>query len=196
MERTFQASELGSSETVTIGDGGAAAGNGAHGNAGGNTTFGSLLTAYGGGRGIICVNDVGDEPVSGGEGGTPFAAGQSGAESGSPESTPAMAIYGLRAVGAVGGAGYLSGAGGGATSSSAFGGGNAVKGGAGGGGAHNGGTEGAGGTSIDGGNGGAGQDDTNGTAGSVKGGGGGACSSGGNSGAGGKGYLEVWHYYD
>ena len=51
--RLFQASALGATETVTIGAGGAggAAGAGNAGSVGGNTTFGSLLTAVGGNPG-------------------------------------------------------------------------------------------------------------------------------------------------
>lgn len=197
MEKTIAAASLGATETVTIGAGGAGVTNGNPGNVGGNTTFGSHLTAYGGGAGYIVNNDTNDYSYSGGEGGTPFAAGAAGTTDSTTgqAAVPVMGIWGQRVVGNTGGAGYLSGAGGGATLSTATGGGNSVKGGAGGGGAHNGGTEGSGGTSIDGGNGGAGQDDTNGTAGSARGGGGGACSSGGTSGAGGAGYVEVWEFY-
>jgi len=56
LERWIAASAIGATESVTIGAGGAlaagGAGAGAAGNAGGSTTFGSLLTAYGGGAGL------------------------------------------------------------------------------------------------------------------------------------------------
>jgi len=200
MEKTFKAASLGATETVTIGNGGAAATDTNIGNAGGTTTFGSLLSAYGGGGGYILSNTIDDWAYSGGEGGTPFATGEGGTQVGTTGSgtVPPMSVYGTRVIGNTGGSGYLSGAGGGAVANTAtaYAGGNALKGGAGGGAAHNTGSEGAGGTSIDGGNGGQGQDDIAGTAGSVRGGGGGGCSSGAHSsGAGGKGYLEVWHFY-
>ena len=199
MERTFTAAQLGATETVTVGAGGAGVTNNNNGNVGGNTTFGTLLTAYGGGGGAACSNDVNDYPVSGGESGTPFAAGQTGATNGtsSSETTPIMGVYGIRVVGAVGASGYLGAAGGGATLSSSSAGGNALKGGAGGGAADDSGnTTAAGGTSIEGGNGGAGSITGNGTAGSARGGGGGACAfSGGTSGAGGAGYVEVWQFF-
>lgn len=51
-EQWFDASSLGASETVTIATGGAAKLVGGNGNNGGNTTFGSLATAYGGLAGI------------------------------------------------------------------------------------------------------------------------------------------------
>lgn len=52
----FRASDLSATETITIGAGGSSgsggsSGNGSNGGAGGNSTFGSRLTAYGGGRG-------------------------------------------------------------------------------------------------------------------------------------------------
>ncbi|HEX2859531.1 MAG TPA: hypothetical protein VHP58_04995 [Alphaproteobacteria bacterium] len=50
-ERWVLLSSLGSTETVTIGAGGAAKTSQGAGNAGGNTTFGSWLTAYGGSPG-------------------------------------------------------------------------------------------------------------------------------------------------
>lgn len=72
-------SDLGSTETVTIGAGGAGGADGGNndGSAGGNTTFGSHLTAYGGGgggRGAPAVNDRG----FGGGGGGLAGAGGSG----------------------------------------------------------------------------------------------------------------------
>ena len=57
VERIFRASDLGDTESVTIGAGGSAGtgatagGAGGDGGVGGNTTFGALLTGYGGGGG-------------------------------------------------------------------------------------------------------------------------------------------------
>lgn len=65
----FRASDLGSTETVTIGTGGTNSSP----TDGGNTTFGSHLTAYGGGRGGNAGNGA-----SGGGGGGAFAIGGPG----------------------------------------------------------------------------------------------------------------------
>lgn len=62
-------SDLGATETVTIGAGGAAGGLVGNGGAGGNTTFGSVLTAYGGTGGI------GNTGANGGNGGSELSAG-------------------------------------------------------------------------------------------------------------------------
>ena len=81
----FAASDLGATETVTIGAGATAAGG--DGGAGGNTTFGALLTGYGGGGGASVANGGG-----GGGGGGVFGAGTSatgapGGASGGPSSS-------------------------------------------------------------------------------------------------------------
>lgn len=75
--QTFKAADAGASQTVTIatgGNGGAGAtvnGNaGTVGSVGGNSTFGSLLTAFGGGPGFSAAANG-----SGGGGGGPFTAG-------------------------------------------------------------------------------------------------------------------------
>jgi hypothetical protein len=71
-ERWVSLSELSSTETVTIGAGGASrTGSNQNGATGGNTTFGSKVTAYGGGGG------TGNEPsnYAGGGGGGEFEAG-------------------------------------------------------------------------------------------------------------------------
>jgi len=188
-ERWFEAADLGATETVTIGAGGTAVGpsSDANGVAGGNTTFGSLLTAYGGGAGFK-TNTAAD--YTGGGGGGPLSAGGSGGSAsalnaGSPGAPVAgsgigeSAIYG-------GGGGRGSDAGGGSYYS-----------GGGGGGATNIGSQ-AGGTSVFGGNGGAGgYNDTSGTAGSVLGGGGGGAErvTTSVSGAGGDGQVIVTEYY-
>jgi len=66
-KKTFSAATIGSSQTVTIGSGGSGNSN-ASGSAGGNTTFGSLLTANGGNGGSVgaAVNNQ----VTGPSGGT------------------------------------------------------------------------------------------------------------------------------
>jgi len=122
-EKWFEAADLGATETVTIGSGGSTGG----GN-GGDTTFGSLLTAYGGEGGGSTV---------GGNAGGPTQAGSAGSG-------------GLNAAGSVGNADGSDGIfGGGGAHGNGFDGGNAYWGGAGGG------TDaGVGGTSIHGGNGG------------------------------------------
>ena len=62
-QKWFSASELGATETITIGVGGsagvAAPGTFADGGHGGNTTFGSHLTAYGGEGGGVAANNNG-----------------------------------------------------------------------------------------------------------------------------------------
>lgn len=173
-------SELGATETVTIGAGGAAvASAGNNGNTGGNTTFGSHLTAYGGGGGTNAA------PGTGGGGGGPLGAASLG--------TPGAPLIANSATptfhGGPGQAGIWHGGGGG-TSNQA--GGASVFGGGGGGG-ESGSAAAAGGTSVNGGNGGAGGvNGAAGTAGSQPGGGGGASESGGASGAGGAGRVDVF----
>lgn len=157
--KRFKASDLGSTETVTIGAGGA---NGSPtGTAGGATTFGAHVTAYGGGAGAGTISGGGGAGGSitgpGGNGTTGGAGGlpaDNGAGEGEPETT-----------------GFLSSAywgGGGGASSGVTAGANSGFGGGGGGvGA------GAGGTSVFGGDGGAG-----GANGTQPGGGGGSNASG------------------
>lgn len=213
----YATSALGATETVTIGAGGASVTTAStNGNAGGNTTFGSWLTAYGGGSGMgTSATGVN----AGGGGGGAFAAGgnaTSGTIPGAGGDNPNLAIaaaatfpargvaghggHTLAGVTEAPGAGFSSTSGGGgagansgATGGSVTPGGDALNGGGGGGA----GAEdsapgaGAGGTSKHGGNGGAGAFDTNNaTAGSQPGGGGGG-SEEGNSGAGGAGQCIV-----
>lgn len=180
--RWLNASQVGATETVTIGAGGVARSTDANGAAGGNTTFGSLVTAQGG--------------TGGGNAG---AADVAGGDCGNPQGTVEN-LWGAGVSANAGQNGLYCGAGGGAnnTSSTGFVGGNATYGGAGGGGIEDSGTasSGAGGTSTYGGNGGAaGGDASNGTAGSVPGGGGGAGGPGGNSGAGGDGQMIVTEFF-
>lgn len=214
VEFSLLASSVGATETITIGQGGAAQTSAnTDGNAGGNTTFGSLVTAYGGGRGgggsvgsggsgagIYAVGGnasttiataggapLGGAAVVGGNGNDSTFGGGSGGDGGS--------FTGGSSV--MGGAGGGSGAGG-AGGGTAQNGGNSLKGGAGGGGSAASGTPGSGGTSLlGGGNGGAAAIDTNAaTAGTAStnggGGGGGGGSEAANSGAGGNGSAAVW----
>lgn len=197
-EAWFEASELGSTETVTIGAGGASKTINSSGSAGGNTTFGSLLTAYGGGGGGY--NTGGG---AGGGGGGPMGAGgtvtgTTEGAAGSPGS-PLSGTGGSTSGSAGGDALYGAGGGGADSSGGACGaGGAAYLGGAGGGAANNAGSS-AGGTSIFGGAGGAGDNASSGNAtdGTQPGGGGGGkyTTGTGNSGAGGDGQIIVTEYY-
>lgn len=178
-EKLFLLSALGSTETVTIGAGGAAKATTGNGNNGGDSTFGSHLTAGGGKAGIR--GNTGDAQVGGAGGdsisfGTPYAgSGASGSEKG---------IYS-------GGGGAVT------TTSAANAGGKSIFGGAGGGSVTQDDTASAGGTSKNGGgNGGAGSGTSgvNGVSGTVPGGGGGAWSNAADnasSGAGAAGYCVV-----
>jgi len=172
-------SDLAANETITIGVGGAAQTTDVQpGFVGGDTTFGSLLTAYGGGPGDPSNN-------SGGGGGSESAGAIT--NGGNPDVDGATA-YGYAKGGANGGSGFQGhgdggneGGGGGGHNSGT--GGKSVKGG-GGGGSQRSSTNYPGGTSEYGGNGGEGNQD-----GFVPGGGGGGGRSRG--GAGGKGRVIV-----
>lgn len=187
----FTLAELPSSVSITIGAGGLARTvNGTAGQAGGNSTFGSLLTAYGGGPG---GGPPSTPSAGGGSGAGQGAAGTAGNNTGSAVSGGAAGVFGPgtggggAASGAAGGSTYISGGGGGGNGGA---GGDAGWGGAGGGGGNSSGSA-AGGTSKFGGNGGAGSSgSTAATAGSVPGGGGGGSLTG-NSGAGGGGRCRV-----
>lgn len=167
IEAFFAASELGSTETITIGAGGARKLVAGAGNAGSNTTFGSLLTAHGGSNGT-----TGDS--GGGNGGSPFTLTN---------------IYG--AGGAVGANGLYSGGGSGSTGTSPYDGGKSLYGGGGGAGWDGGGA--IGGTSTFGGNGGGAGSDGSVPGG---GGGAGRVDTGGYGGAGGNGRCIVTEYYN
>jgi hypothetical protein len=199
VEYLFDVATVGATETVTIGDGGAAKSTTADGDVGGNSTFGSLLTAYGGGGGS---SGTIASSCRGGGGGGALGVGATDAD---------PALGGSPSINAAGGIGYTGldnidgGAGGGVNT---LAGGNSVRGGGGGGGnsvggnsvyggGGGGGDQGrAGGTSRFGGAGGAGVDaGAGGVAGSVPGGGGGATNTGTASGAGGKGKIIVTTYY-
>ena len=201
---TFRASDLSSTETVTIGAGGTGGvGTGAA-TAGGNTTFGSHLTAYGGGFGASE-----DSGADGGAGGGAGALGVGANGSGATDGTggaPGAAAAGVSSSGFGGGGGGgngptagSSGSGGGGGGRNSSNGGSSVYGGGGGGSGGTGSGGNTAGTSKFGGAGGAGGlTSAGGSAGTAPGGGGGgaARSSGGpfNGGAGARGEVRVWTY--
>lgn len=218
IERWMVLSELGATETVTIGAGGIAQTvDNSNGAAGGNTTFGALVTAYGGGGGGGNLAGGGgggggggtlsaggtSTSGSGGDGGDGFfgeddngggsGGNQDGGDSiygGGGGSSGMNATPGLRGGDTVWGGG--GGSGGSESGVSPGTGGNSVHGGGGGGGASDTGTPGGGGTSLFGGSGGAGATAAaNATAGTAPGGGGGGSETG-NSGAGAAGRVRVW----
>ncbi len=207
-------SSLGATETVTVGAGGAAqTADSTAGSVGGTTTFGSLLSVYGGGGGGG-GSGAGSGSGSGGGGGV-FGAGSSGAATSAGDGgTPRLTFLadGASPMGTAGsdnifgggggagnsGAGFSSacgggGGGGGAAGASAAGaGGVTVYGGGGGGGAAVSGSGGAAGTSIGGGAGGAGVNGANAGNSGAQPGGGGSGSQNANSGAGAGGRLIVY----
>lgn len=217
VEGWIPASNLGLSELVSIGDGGAARTTDGVGNVGGNTVFGSLssiLVAYGGGGG-------GGINGGGGGGGGAYSVGSAGGNTTAGSGGRPSGVVGVgggdganggdNSNGGAGGGGYTpdtdaagiggfavwGGAGGGGSKSFTNGnggaGGDSHYGGGGGGGAaiNASATNAAGGVSKLGGNGGAGgHSSVNGTAGSVPGGGGGGAEVA-NSGAGGKGKAII-----
>lgn len=201
VEAEFPASVFGATETVTIGAGGPGGiGSGNSGTIGGNTTFGSWLTAYGGGNGISGA-DVG----GGGGGGNKSAGGAGSGTSGGAGGGIGGGASGTVSNDAttsdgggngVGGSAYKGGAGGVGRGSPGTAGNSIFGGGGGGAGYQNFGD--SGGTSIFGGAGGAGGNNTNGTAGTQPGGGGGgAGSAAGNktAGKGGDGRIIVTTYF-
>jgi hypothetical protein len=187
-ERLVLLSSLGATETVTVGAGGAGVSGTADGNAGGNTTFGAHLTAYGGGAGSQSTTNAaggggGGAIGAGGNasGSTAGAAGQGGGSAGgSGTSAPGGTV-----------SPWGGGGGGGASTSAQTAGADAWLGGAGGGGSGSSGSHANGGSSVYGGNGGNGAG--NGTPGNgvQPGGGGGACTGTGTSGSGGNGRVVV-----
>jgi hypothetical protein len=131
VERIFRASDLGDTESVTIGAGGAAGtgatagGSGGDGGVGGNTTFGALLTGYGGGGGRGGQNSA--LATGGGGGGGGHSAGASasaavGGAGGQPTTAgPGFDVQGV--TGAIGSGnsyyGHLGGGGGGGSTNAA-----------------------------------------------------------------------------
>jgi hypothetical protein len=206
-EEWYSLSALTATVSVTIGAGGTAkvAGVRADGEAGGNSTFGSYITAYGGGAGAVSTNNSTNSATGGGGGGW--------AAKGAVGTINNDSVTAVQATISVPGArsslvdqldrhnaSWGGGAGGGAAISGGNlflcqTGGDAVYGGAGGGAACADSGQGNGGTGINGGNGGAGRNATAGVAGSVPGGGGGATfNSGFASGAGATGKCIVTCY--
>jgi hypothetical protein len=168
---------VGTSETVTIGAGGA--GQTADGNVGvvgGNSSFGSLITSYGGhvaGGGVL---SAASETTPG----QPYSTTATNSNPGFGGGAASSNIENTNsAYGGGGGTGYSG-------TDTALVGGKSLYGG-GGGGANGG----AGGTSVFGGNGGAGSLASSGTAGTAPAGGGGATKSGASGGAGARGELRI-----
>lgn len=159
-------SSLGTTETVTIGAGGAAVTGINTGSAGGDTTFGSWVLVYGANAAFSS--------------GSVLRSGSSavivGFEGAIPVASPTSTIYG----------GSIPSSSGSASSS------NSIYGGAAGGSIDNTATVRAAGTSTFGGQGGASSSASNGTAGTAPGGGGGATQTGTQSGAGARGELQIW----
>lgn len=204
IEAWFDIDDLGATETVTIGAGGAAiTTDDTDGNDGGNTTFGSLLTIFGGGGG---GGNTTDDGGGGGGGGTTSAGspgiGNLAGDGGDPfgGSSPNLESLlggggGSETTGQAGGNSVYGGAGGGQGQNADVGapgdpGGNSIYGSGGGGGADAN-TPGTGGTSVTGGVGGAGAASAAAATDGAQPGGGGGGSQTGNSGAGGDGLCIV-----
>lgn len=169
----IKASSVATTETVTIGAGGAAVTTVANGNVGGTTSFGSHISAFAYTTGGIAWRYGGSIVDQGISAGTPF-----GYEGGSAAGSSVADRTGVW--------------GGGGTSGGALGAsGSSVYGGAGGGSLSGSAVLRDAGTSKLGGNGGAASSASNGTAGSIPGGGGGATQTGAQSGAGGRGELII-----
>lgn len=187
---------LAASETVTIGAGGAQVAANAAGVAGGNSTFGTLVTSFGGGAG-------GPANGNGGAGGGALSAGGAGAVGAAAYGGQPGAIStgadGFNSNGGFGGGSMYSASeignsayGGGAGGGSNKGGGSTLYGGGGGGGGSGSAGPRVAGSSKFGGAGGAGGDAAAGADGVAPGGGGGGTRTGANSGAGAAGRCEIW----
>jgi hypothetical protein len=190
---------LASTVTVTVGAGGTAT-SGRTGVTGGTSSFGSHISAYGGGRSRCSTG------YSGGGGGA-LSAGSCGARAGAPNggvpfyvgASGAWVVYegtggfsnGSQNISAV--SGYYKGGGGGGNTCAIRDGAGSVWGGGGGGGTV-GASQGTGGTSSFGGNGGGGRTCCSGVSGTQPGGGGGGTLTGSVSGAGGAGRVVVTVY--
>lgn len=174
----FQFSDLGATETITLGQGGVgSSGTNTNGASGTNSTFGSHVTSYGG-RGGSGINLAFGAEGSYAQGSTPFGTGNLSTSSAARDNFAYSIFsggYGAKQLG---------------LGEGGSGGGSAVLGGAGGGGADVTGAFGGGGTSIFAGNGGAARsNNSNGISGSTPGGGGGGCEDA-TAGSGGDG--ECW----
>lgn len=181
---------VGASVTVTIAaasTGPSVNGNGVN---GGNSTFGSLATGYGGAGGYF---DGSSNTFGGGGGGVLGAAAQSNsAQGGQPSIAPGVSnasvnvgFGGGNGSTSAGGAAVYGGAGGGGASGA---GGSSLYGGGGGGGRNSG----AAGASVYGGTGGAGATSLSGGDGTAPGGGGGGTETGTKAGNGARGELRIW----
>lgn len=190
--RLIALASLGATETATVGAGGAArSGSNQSGAAGGTTSFGSWVNAYGGGAGGQAAAGT---ILSGAGGGGQISAG--GASSGTTSLGGQPNGVGFNFGASETSGMYFHGGGAGDANSTLNAGGNSLYGGGGGGSASNSGSS-SGGASVFGGNGGAGATGTNAvaTAGSQPGGGGGgAAGTSATSGAGGDGrvIVTVW----
>lgn len=186
VRKTVPLSSLSSTETVTIGAGGASVSSSGAGNNGGDTTFGSHVTSYGGRGANGSAGGGGGGPLGAGSGKTPGAPlMDSGWNSGS--TAPLRMGQGGDSSDIAGQDGYDHGGGGGHVNGT---GGKSVNGGGGGGGFNGS----AGGTSISGGAGGAGSSASSGVAGTQPGGGGGGTNTGSTSGAGADGRVIITVY--
>lgn len=178
-ERWCNLSDMGATETITIGAGGAATTVAGNGNTGGNSSVGSLITAYGGGGANATINSFG------GGGGQLSAGGPS-----QLKGTPQFGAGGCDVQGASAGIpAWITGGSGGANSGAGVA---SVWGGGGGGGGFATTAVNLGGTSSFGGSGGAGSSASTvaGVAGTAPGGGGGAGNNA-NSGAGAAGRIII-----
>ena len=208
--KRFLASELSTTETVTVGAGGAGGagsgpgGSGTNGSVGGTTSFGTLLYAYGGGGGALYFSSV----VAGAGGGGQLSAGSDSA-GGAPRTntagSPGYPMVGNGGYGIDNGDGGninlsqkngIWGGGAGGDTSVFLNGGNSTYGGGGGGSA----VGGAAGVSVFGGNGGVGGNGASVPGGNgaipAGGGGGGGYSTGSSAGgSGGRGEVRVTEYY-
>jgi hypothetical protein len=195
VEFSLLAANAGATEAVTVAA--AAAGPTAantDGTNGNNTSLGSIVTAYGGVKGLFASSGSARE---GGGGGGTFSTGTTvtgGAPLGGASATDST--YGGGGGGsnvAAGGRSVWGGGGGGSTANSgtAFAGGMSVNGGGGGGAASNG-VVSAGGASLFAGAGGAGVSAASGTDGTAPGGGGGGTQTGTKAGDGARGELRIW----
>ena len=189
IEEITLASTYGTTETCTVGAGGAATSSVGVGNTGNSSSVGSLRVVYGGGAG----SGNGSANHSGGAGGGLAGAGGTGSTS---NGTGGLSIGGVTSEALTGGGATSSGVnlyGGGLGGGTAGNSGHSVFGGGGGGGrGSGGGTDRPAGASVRAGAGGAAGTTGNGTAGTAPGGGGGATQTGTNSGAGAAGQIMIW----
>jgi hypothetical protein len=176
--RWLTLSQMGATETITVGAGGAATTAAGNGNTGGNSSVGSLITAYGGGGASATTNAKG------------FGGGQLSAGSSSVSGTPQFGAGGCDVQGASPGTpAWITGGGGGTNAGAGT---SSVWGGGGGGGGFGTVATNIGGTSSFAGNGGAGSSASGvaGVAGTAPGGAGGAGNNA-NSGAGAAGRVII-----